>query len=70
MQILKDGGTLMFIDEECEGDNNVDLTLAMVHSGVVKAPIKHLMDYINENDDAETADVIIQSVLFGEIVYS
>ena len=69
MQILKDGGTLIFIDEEGEGDNNVDLTLEMVHKGVVKAPIKHLMDFVNEEDDAETADVVIQSVLFGEIIY-
>jgi hypothetical protein len=69
MQVLRDGNTIKFIDEEGEGDNNVDLTLAMVHSGVIKAPIKRIMEFINEEDDAETADVIIQSVLFGEIVY-
>lgn len=30
---------------------------------------KHLADIVNENDDAETADVVLQLALFGEIVF-
>lgn len=29
----------------------------------------HFSDLINENDDAETSDVLLQMVLFGDIVY-
>ena len=30
---------------------------------------RHWQDFINENDDADTADVFMQLCLFGEIVY-
>lgn len=30
---------------------------------------RHWQDFINENDDAETADVFLQLCLFNEIVY-
>jgi len=40
-----------------------------VRERVEKTPMRHLMNMINENDDAETADVIIQQVFLNEIVY-
>ena len=33
-----------------------------------KAP-RHFRDWMQENDDAETSDVFLQCILFGEIVY-
>ena len=30
---------------------------------------RHYLDFINENDDAETADVFLQCCLFGEIIF-
>ena len=67
MQMLKQGDVLIFNDEESEEEHEV--TIAMVHERVAKTPIRHLMDAINENDDAITADCILQTVIFGEVIY-
>lgn len=68
MQILRDGNTLKLIDNEDE-DNVKEIKLSDVHERVAQTPIKHLMDMVNENDDADTADVIIQTVFLGEVIY-
>lgn len=31
--------------------------------------LEHLTNVINANDDAETADVVLQMTLFGEVIY-
>jgi hypothetical protein len=41
----------------------------MLHNKVQETPIEHLMDAINENDDAYTADVILQTVFYGEVIF-
>ena len=69
MQMLRDGKTLTFEDIECEGEYTRTISLKDIHDKVSKTPIKHLSDMINENDDATTADVILQSVLYDEIIF-
>lgn len=69
MQILKDGGTLTMTDIEGEGDMTRSITLKDVHERVQKTPLSHLQDMIDENDDAVTADVIIQTVFFENIIF-
>ena len=69
MQILRDGNTLKIIDHECDGEYNRSITLKDVHDKVQETPIEHLMDAINENDDACTADVILQTVFYGEVIF-
>jgi hypothetical protein len=69
MQILRQGNTLTLTDIECDGDYNADITLDMVHTRVSNVPYNHLMNMINEDDDAETADVIIQYVAFNDIIF-
>jgi len=69
MEMLRMGKTLTIIDEEGEGANNSTITIKDVHERVSNTPVRHLMDMINENDDAETADVIIQQVFFNEIIF-
>jgi len=68
MQIIKDGGNLIFKDSEDENNTQV-VTLKEVHERVQETPSSHLMDMINENDDAITSDCILQTVIFGEVVY-
>lgn len=68
MQILKDGNKLTLIDLE-DGYYTKSISIDDVHSRVQKTPIRFLMDMINQNDDAETADVIIQSVFFEDIIF-
>ena len=69
MQILQDGGTLNLIDVEGGDDEMTSIDIDHVNDRVQHAPLEHLMDMINENDDACTADVILQHVFFEEIVY-
>ena len=69
MQILKDGKKLTMIDHECEGEYTRSITIKDVHKRVSQTPIRHLMDMINEKDDAVTADVVIQSVFFKDVIF-
>ena len=69
MQILRDGKKLSVIDLENDGDYSVSIDLNDVHERVALTPLRHLMDAINENGDAVTADCILQSVFFKEVVF-
>lgn len=69
MQILRDGGSLKFVDVECDGEYTRSVSLADVHDRVQRTPLRFLTDMINEEDDAETADVVLQTVFFEEIIF-
>lgn len=69
MQILRQGDTLRIVDHECDGEYSRDITLADVHTHVPTAPMSRLLDMYNEDDDAETADVILQWVAYQEIIF-
>jgi hypothetical protein len=68
LEILRTGGALKMVDHESGEDTKV-ITLADVHERVAKTPIDHLNDMINENDDAVTADVIIQVVFYEDVIF-
>lgn len=68
MQVLRDGKTLKILDSEKNEDDAI-ITLADVHERVSKSQISSLIDMMTENDDAETASVIIQTVFYGEIIF-
>ena len=68
MEILKGGGKLKLVDNE-GGEDDAVITLQDVHVRVNKTQMNHLMNMINEEDDAITADVILQTVFFNDIVY-
>jgi hypothetical protein len=68
LQILKDGSTISIVDEEGVEDT-VSITLADVHTRVQETPVDYLMQMINEEDDAVTGDVILQTVFLGEVIY-
>jgi hypothetical protein len=69
IQMLKDGGTLTMVDEEGDGEWTRTITIKEVHDRVASTPIRHLMDMINENDDATTGDVLLQTVFFNEVIF-
>lgn len=69
LEMLRMGYKLTIIDEEGGDDEAFDITLKDVHERVPKTPIRHLMDMINEEDDADTADVVIQQVFFNDIMF-
>ena len=69
MQILRDGNKITLVDIGCEGEYTRYIGLSDVHERVALTPASHLLDMINENDDACTADVVIQSVFFEDIIF-
>lgn len=69
MQILRDGNSLNIIDLGCGGEYSSSITLKDVHERVALTPVSHLMDMINENDDACTADVVLQTVFFEDVIF-
>ena len=68
MEMLRQGYTLTLFDEENGMDPSI-ITLADVHERVSMAPANHLLDAINENDDGITADVILQTVFYKEVIF-
>ena len=67
MEMLRSGNTLWIVDPN---DNELHpITLDLVHERVQQTPVYHLMNAINENDDATTADCIIQTVIYGDVIY-
>jgi len=68
LQILLDGNSLTIIDEEDEDNVNI-ITIQDVYDRISSTPFDHLSDMINGNDDATTADVILQTIFFNEIIY-
>jgi hypothetical protein len=69
MEILKQGNKLHLVDNENEGDYTRTITLEEVHERVQLTPIRHLIDAVNERDDATTADVLIQTVFYNEVIF-
>lgn len=69
IQMLKDGYKLTLLDIEGEGEYTRSIGIKDIYANVMKTPMDHLSDMINEEDDATTADVLIQTVFFNEIVF-
>jgi len=68
MQMLRDGIKIGLKDLE-GGEDTVYITLDTIHERVKNVPLDHLLDMINENDDADTGDVVLQIVFLNEIMY-
>jgi len=72
MQILRDGNFLTIEEDGSELEDMKffnSINLADVHERVKNVPLDHLLDMINENDDAVTGDVVLQIVFLNEIMY-
>ena len=68
IQMLRDGKKLKYVDYE-EKSMNRDITLKMVHTRVANTPFEHFVDAVLEKDDAVTAYVILQQVIFNEQIF-
>lgn len=69
MQVLREYG-LKIIDTENDGEYTRRITLNDVHNRMSLVPMHHVVDIIDGNDDANTADAILQTIFFGEIIFS
>lgn len=68
MEILRMGKPLVMVDTEGAEEPKF-VYLKDVHERVAKTEPCHLWNAINEEDDAETADVILQTVFYGEVIF-
>ena len=69
MQILRDGNTFGFEDVECDGEYSKQITLEDVHTKMSTVDPERLLEMKNETDDAGTADVILQTIMYGEVIF-
>lgn len=69
MELLRGGGKLSVVDVEGGGNYTRSITMKDVHDKVQETPFRHLSDMIEENSDATTSDVILQTVFFGEVIF-
>ena len=69
MEMLRLGYELKVVDNENDGEYNRSIKLADVNNRVQETPLNHLADEINEDGDAITADVILQTVFFQDVVF-
>ena len=65
MQMLKNGNNLI-----AQGyDETYILNLEKMYAQMNKVPANTLLEMINEEDDADTADIILQVCFIGEHIY-
>jgi hypothetical protein len=67
-EILEGGGALTTVDNE-NGEEDKVITKADVVTRMSLVPTRHLTDMILENDDAETADVVLQTIFFEDVIF-
>ena len=69
LEILRGGGHLTYFDIEGGGGEPWPINLQDVHEKVSNAPIGTILRFAEEQDDAEDADVILQTVFMGEVMF-
>jgi len=69
MQILRNGDSLKVIDIEGDGDQDAEITMKEVHERMSEVPFSDLSDMITQNDDACTADNVLQTIFYNEIQF-
>jgi hypothetical protein len=69
LKILQMGYKLTLVDEEGDGAYTSEIGIDEVHERVQLAPARNLINMVTEVDDAEDADVIIQTVFLNEVIF-
>jgi hypothetical protein len=70
LEILRGGGHLTYFDiEGGVGEEPWPINLQDVHDKVCNAPARNILKFIEQEDDAEDADVILQTVFMGEVMF-
>ncbi len=66
IKYIADGWVIEILD----GDETVgNLGLDNLEANFDKVPKGTILDFLQENDDADTADIFLQTIAFGEVVY-
>jgi len=65
IQILKDNGTLIIEDSE----EIHKITKTELFNRIKDVDFDVISNFINQEDDAVDADIVIQTIAFGEVIY-
>jgi hypothetical protein len=57
------------IDHECEGEYDAHIDLKVIQERMELVPAKNLLNIINEEDDADDADIVLQTLLYGDVIF-
>lgn len=68
MQMLRNGAFLRLVDDGGYEEPAI-IWLSDVHERVANTELRHLVDMMEGNDDACTADAILQTVFLGEVIF-
>lgn len=68
MQILEDGGSLTLVDNEGDEDP-ATIDLGTMLDRMDNLPDHRVGELLTGNDDAETADVVLQTVFLNQVIY-
>lgn len=69
IEMLKMGYSLTFTDYEIEDEYTAIISLQDVLHNIEKTPTENILNIQQGQDDAYDADAVIQSVLYGEIIF-
>jgi len=67
LEILTMGKHITFLDNET--DEVFYLTFDLAMQNLDKLEVERVIQLIDESDDGETADIVLQTCLFGEVVF-
>ena len=68
MQMIRMGFKLIFVDTT--DSLHYEVGLQEIHERMCNVPIHHLADMHMGQDDADTADAILQTIIIGEIIFA
>ena len=69
MGILKSDGILKIVDVEGDDCYDANITLNDIHTKIQTAPIENLQNILDETGDVTDCDVVLQYMLYGEIIF-
>lgn len=69
MGILRDGGTINFVDVEGDGAYPKTISLSDIHDKIQNAPVDRLKAILDGTGDVMDEDVVLQYMLYGEIIF-
>jgi hypothetical protein len=68
-QIVMRGGALHFIDVEGDGEYTTYLNLDLIKQNLPKVDKAVLIQTMDGDGDAGTADTVLQQLLYGEVIF-
>jgi hypothetical protein len=69
VQILREGGSLTFIDHEGGGAYTKSIVMADIFNKFDDIPVEVLANFITEDDDVESADVVLQTIFYDDVIF-